>query len=88
MAVEEVITKIYRCDLCQIELEEEGQLMQGLSFPVLFTTEQTEGRPVKPYITRDTFDLCEQCLDEAVTITGSGAQGYNRYYLRSKGGRT
>ena len=82
MAIEEIVTKIYRCDLCDKEVSGDV-LTQKVTLPVKFLTEQTEGRAVTPYITHGTFDLCNDCLEKAVTVVGQGAQGYNKYWLKN-----
>jgi len=52
---------------------------------VKFLTEQTEGRNVKPYLSKEKLDICdthlEEILDKEKLIKGSGAMGYNTYYL-------
>lgn len=53
---------------------------------VIFTTEQTEGRSTKPYITDEEIDICENCLDQAANgnaIFAHGAQGHNHYFFMS-----
>lgn len=75
--MKKVIT-IIECDLCG----KENVLLQGISYPVYFLTEQTEGRPVKPYISQEKLDLCETCANKVLKIKGVGAQGYNEYTIR------
>jgi hypothetical protein len=68
------------CDLCQ----EPAKFLQQ-PVPVAFLTEQTEGRPCKPYLTTTAIDLCDGCLQRIVDsypLTAYGAQGYNTYEWR------
>lgn len=64
----------YFCDICGKESD-----TQSISCPVLFLTDQTEGKPVRPYITYETLDLCDSCLRKVVSVSAIGAQGYNTY---------
>lgn len=51
---------------------------------VVFTTEQTEGRPTTPHLTDVVLDLCESCLQRIVErhpVRAAGAQGHNTYDL-------
>lgn len=71
----------FKCDLCGTEHEEKD--IAHVKMPVLFTTEQNEGKPVKPYVSEDcTLDLCASCLDRALTIEATGCMGFNRYEWR------
>lgn len=63
------------CDLCSKETKEYTEV----NYPVLFFTEQNEGRATTPYISQQKMDLCPSCLDKAVVIHGRGAQGWNKY---------
>lgn len=63
------------CDLCLKETEKYTEV----NYPVLFFTEQNEGRTTAPYISQQKMDLCPSCLDKAVIIHGRGAQGWNKY---------
>ena len=67
---------IFTCDLCGKEIK-----TKEVTLPVRFTTEQTEGRPTKPYITIDKMDLCDDCLSKVTVITAHGAQGHNEYFV-------
>jgi hypothetical protein len=70
----------HTCDLCK---EPATKLRQCV--PVVFTTEQTEGRPCKPHLTMETLDLCEGCLQRITggcPLTAHGAQGCNTYVWR------
>lgn len=73
------ITK-HTCDLCK---EPATKLQQRV--PVVFLTEQTEGRSCTPYLTTTTLDFCEKCLRRIVDrtpLTAYGAQGSNTYEWR------
>lgn len=52
-----------------------------IRYPVIFVTEQTEGRPVKPYISYQDLDLCNECRNIVLRIEANGAQGMNQYKL-------
>lgn len=70
------------CDIhgCQNRAEIKNQPMQ-----VVFTTEQTEGTLIEPYLLNVSLDLCGECLEKIVSerryIEGAGAQGHNVYSL-------
>lgn len=70
----EVIKKSIICDCCKLE-----KPTQKVKYPVLFLTEQTEGRSVTPYISYQDLDLCHDCIRTNITISGTGAMGYNEY---------
>lgn len=73
------ITK-HTCDLCK---EPATKLKKQI--PVVFLTEQTEGRSCTPHITIETLDLCDRCLQRIVDsypLTAYGAQGSNTYEWR------
>lgn len=64
------------CDICKSESN-----IISVNYPVFFYTEQTEGRPVKPYISQQKLDLCDKCLRKVTKITATGAMGYNEYNI-------
>lgn len=68
----EIITKI--CDICRLP-----KPTQSVKYPVMFHTDQTEGRARDPYISMETLDVCADCLPKIVKVHGWGAQGYNEY---------
>lgn len=70
----EIIKKTIICDCCKLE-----KPTQKIKYPVLFLTEQTEGRSVKPYISYQDLDMCKECIQTTITISGTGAMGYNEY---------
>lgn len=71
------------CDVhkCQNKVND---FVQG-KLQVVFTTEQTEGRSIAPYMTEAMLDVCDehigQMIKERKMLTGSGAQGHNTYTL-------
>lgn len=69
------------CDLCEKEIKNNKR--KNIETNVLFTTEQTEGYPCKPYITQLYLDLCPNCFEEykKTLIKASGAQGRNKFWL-------
>lgn len=70
----EVVKKTIICDCCKLE-----KPTQKVKYPVLFLTEQTEGRSVTPYISYQDLDMCQDCMRVNITISGTGAMGYNEY---------
>lgn len=70
----EIIKKTIICDCCKLE-----KPTQKVKYPVLFLTEQTEGRSVKPYLSYQDLDMCKECIQTTITISGTGAMGYNEY---------
>lgn len=77
--MKEVIENVY-CDICHKKATTHKTLQ------VIFTTEQTEGRSCKPYLSfPEELDLCDDCLGEIMKgnyVFGSGTQGYNDYYFK------
>jgi hypothetical protein len=52
---------------------------------VVFTTEQTEGRSIKHYLSNELIDLCNHCQQKVIEghmIFGEGAMGNNRYWFK------
>lgn len=74
-------TIVIECDVCK---EKVCTTVDSIKMQIVFTTEQTEGRSTKPYFSSHNLDLCEKCLNKALTgnyIFGHGAQGHNTYYF-------
>lgn len=72
------ITK-HQCDIC-----EKPAVNLQIRIQVVFTTEQTEGRPCSPHLVDEVMDLCGGCLARIIErhpIRASGAQGHNTYVL-------
>lgn len=67
----------YFCDICG-ENTKEKDIFQ-VNYPVIFTTNQTDGASSKPYIEQKQLDICRHCADKVLKITASGCQGYNEY---------
>lgn len=73
--------EIFSCDICKIECEVHNKQLQ-----IIFTSEQTEGRPTKPYLCMSKLDICNDCLDKVISgkaIFAHGAQGYNTFYFKT-----
>lgn len=73
---------IYMCDICKKEETE----MERINYPVKFLTEQTEVgscvcRSVKPYISQKKLDVCNECMDKIIRLTGEGAMDYKTYKI-------
>ena len=76
--------EIVKCDLNNCGSEKEVKLT---NLNVVFTTEQTEGRPIKPHLTNESLDICNKCMDRVLKgemIFANGAQGHNNYYFKDK----
>ena len=67
----------YFCDICGAE-----GAVQSVRYPVIFHTDQDEGRACKEYISYENLDLCQQCLRKGLVFHGWGAQGINRYEVK------
>lgn len=72
------IIEICSCDVCK---KETGKLTE-VKYPVMFHTEQTEGKSCSPYISYNKIDMCDSCADLILRLDGWGAQGYNDYKIR------
>jgi endo-beta-N-acetylglucosaminidase D len=54
---------------------------------VVFTTEQTEGRSVPPYLSGEKLDFCTKHYQQYINtlpLWAEGASGYNHYEFGSK----
>jgi len=71
------VSEIFVCDICK----REEVKMQSINYPVLFLTEQTEGRAVPAYISQTKLDVCQECLPKIVKLQASGAMGNNTYTI-------
>lgn len=74
------LIETYFCDVCKKSLCVD-EVTSIKSFPVFFTTEQNEGREVKPYISRVDIDFCDTCLTEVLYICAQGAMGSNIFNI-------
>lgn len=68
----------YVCYICGAEFTER----RSVNVPVVWTTEQIEGRPCEPYYGVERLDLCEECADRVHVVEAAGAQGLNCYAFR------
>ena len=76
-------TEIVVCDVCQAEVISGG--IKGISMPVIFHNEQTEGRGCAPYLSQYKLDLCGKCYQtvlEGNMVFGYGAMGHNTYHFK------
>lgn len=71
------IVEQFFCDICGKQSE-----VTKIKYPVVFYTEQTEGRSCKPYIDYQEIDMCAECQDKVLRLKGFGAQGYNDYKIK------
>lgn len=65
------------CDICG----KVSDKCENISYPVLFLTEQTEGRSCEPYISNEKFDVCPDCMKKIIKVSAIGAMGYNNYHI-------
>lgn len=82
MAVLEI--KQVNCDVCKSIIDAKQHKACALS--VIFTTEQTEGRSITPYLSQQNIDICKGCMDTILSgkmLFAHGAMGYNIYYFRN-----
>ena len=74
----------FKCDICKKEVEE-LKMHTNHKLPVIFTTNQIDGRTRKPYLDYKKIDICFECYNKMIKgrkfITARGAQGYNEYTL-------
>ena len=80
--MKKVIVKYY-CDVCGEETNNEEDKL-----PVIFLTEQNEGRGCHPYLTKDNIVLCDKCKETMLVdgkfIYAEGAMGSNKYFFKEK----
>lgn len=77
-------SEVVLCDVCGVS-NAKGLVMESIKISVIFTTEQTEGRPIDPHLSIEKVDLCQGCLDKILQgnmLFGSGAQGNNTYQFK------
>ena len=72
------IMEVYVCDICK----RKDSTVTPINYPVVFHTEQTEGRSVNPYISQQKIDVCDDCLCTICKLDGYGAQGHNDYRIK------
>lgn len=68
----------YICDICG----KNAKRLTQVNYPVVFYTEQNEGKPTDPYISQEKLELCSECVDKVTRITACGAMGYNKYRIK------
>lgn len=77
------VTVDYYCDICSEKTKNEEEKL-----PIIFLTEQNEGRSCYPYLTKGNIVLCDRCkekmLIEGIFIFAEGAMGYNNYFFKEK----
>jgi hypothetical protein len=72
--------EIWSCDVCK----KEGRI-EAIEIQVIFTTDQTEGRSISPYLSREKVEICQDCMNKILQgnyLFAHGAQGYNTYYFK------
>lgn len=77
------IIKVF-CDICKKEMSNIYK-HDPQPLTVVFTTEQTEGRSVTPYLSTLKLDWCHDCEDTMLSgkmVFAQGAMGYNTYYFK------
>lgn len=70
-------TTTVSCDVCHATKDIKEKTIQ-----VIFTTEQTEGRYIAPYLSDCKMDICACCLNKVLKgnyLYGRGAMGFNTY---------
>lgn len=75
-------TTNYKCDIKHCNND---AIYKEKAFQVIFTTEQTEGRSIKPSPEDAKIDLCEEChkiMCSGKQIFAEGAQGHNTFYFK------
>lgn len=77
--MKKTIEKFY-CDVCGAECKD----IKQINYPVVFYTDQTEGRSCNPYISNEKIDVCDNCCKQILKVSGRGAQGVNEYALMGK----
>lgn len=73
---------VIECDICKCTCTK-SYIEEKM--PVIFHTEQNEGRSCQPYLEFSKLDVCEVCYSKILkgaSIHAQGAQGYNTYSLR------
>lgn len=75
----------YFCDICGKNTKEKDIFQ--VNYPVIFTTNQTDGVNSKPYLEQKQIDICRHCADKVLKITASGCQGYNEYKVINEGSK-
>lgn len=74
--MKKIIEKFF-CDICGAECKD----VKRINYPVVFHTDQTEGRSCEPYISNQNMDVCNDCCLKILKVSGMGAQGCNTYSI-------
>lgn len=74
----QIVEKFF-CDLCKRECAEKA--LQSFSYPVIFYTDQTEGKLCEPYVSHTKLEVCQKCCGKILKVSATGAQGYNEYTI-------
>lgn len=69
----------YFCDICKEETKNEDIFQ--VNYPIVFTTNQIDGKECKAYIEQKQIDICRHCAANVLKISASGCQGYNEYKI-------
>ena len=76
------------CDICGNEISAYKNCVtpqdHKVTVPVIFHTNQEDGRPVEPYISFESIDICNECLMKLTNLHADGCQGYNKYFWNTK----
>ena len=76
--------QIIKCDICGAETTTDAEKkFLRVKYPVIFTTNQTDGIACKPYISEQDIHICGECQPKVLKIVGQGAQGYNEYRINT-----
>lgn len=74
-----------QCDICGASKIYDPQFKEDLELAVIFITEQTEGRPSDPYLSKSRLDICCDCYGNILHgnyVFAKGAQGCNIYFFK------
>ena len=69
------------CDVCKKEINQDNPGILSVNVPVIFYTEQTEGRETTPYLVYEEMDLCLAHYERVFPLRARGAQGINEYFF-------
>lgn len=78
---------ILTCDICHKKNTAKGIIVKETAIEVIFTTEQTEGKGIAHYLSKERFDCCNICSKKIIKgnyVFASGAQGYNKFWFKGE----
>lgn len=75
-----IVKEMFICDLCSKEVSKSEYV--NVDMLVKFANNHTDGKPCKPYFSRENLGLCRDCINRAVVIEGSGYAGDYAYRFR------